>query len=346
VIVSDVNFARKNGARLSKCCEIIGIDVSTYYRWHDGDNIIDDGRALAERPVPKNKLQDDEIQAIVDVCCQGEHADLPPTQIVPLLLDKGLWYGSESTFYRILRERKMLTHRGRSAVAVPRTAPRLKAQKPNEVWCWDVSLLKTHVLGQFFYLHLFLDLYSRKIILAEVLLSESAENASMLTQKAVAREALANRSAPQVLHSDNGGPMRSSTLQRTLGILGVTRSFNRPHTSNDNAFAESIFRTLKYCPTYPAEGFEKLEDAQAWVLKFTRWYNDEHLHSGLNFVSPSQRHNGQDKSQLEARKRVIEGAKLKRPDRWSGATRNCEPMGAVYINKPSEDESKQQKSVA
>jgi putative transposase len=325
---------------------MIGIDSSTYCRWHEGGNIVDDRRPMAERAEPKNKLLANEIQTILDICCHEEYADLPPTQIVPLLLDKGIWHGSESTYYRILRDRKMLTHRGRTATSVTRTPPRLQASHANEVWCWDVSLLKTHVLGQFFYLHLFLDLYSRKIILAEVLLSESAENASMLTKQAVTREQILCGKIPRVLHSDNGGPMRSATLQGTLQTLGIARSFNRPRTSNDNAFSESIFRTLKYCPTYPVEGFEKLEDAQNWVLKFTRWYNNEHLHSGLNFVTPNQRHNGKDKAQLENRKRVIESAKLKHPERWSGDTRNCEPIGDVYINKPSEDATEQAKSAA
>ena len=259
---------------------------------------------------------------------------------MPLLLDKGIWHGSESTYYRILRQEKMLTHRGASAQAVKRNAPRLKASRPNDIWCWDVSLLKTHVIGQFFYLHLFLDLYSRKIILAEVLLSESADNASMLTKQAVAREKALSSQVPRVLHSDNGGPMRSATLQGTLQTLGISRSFNRPHTSNDNAFAESIFKTLKYCPKYPVTGFKTLEDAQTWVMHFTRWYNGEHLHSGLNFVTPNQRHNGGDKEQLQKRNMVIELAKSKRPERWSGKTRNCDPVGDVYINKPSAEEEK------
>lgn len=325
---------------------MVGINASTYYRWHEFDNVTDDRRPTAKRQAPKNKLSCGEVQTILDVCCQKEYADLPPTQIVPLLLDKGIWHGSESSYYRVLRHYNMLSHRGHSAKPVKRNPPRLKASKPNEVWCWDVSLLKTKVLGQFFYLHLFLDLYSRKIILAEVLHSESADNASMLTKQAVAREKALHAQIPRVLHSDNGGPMRSATLQGTLQNLGITRSFNRPHTSNDNAFAESIFKTLKYCPKYPVAGFSTIEEAQSWVLKFTRWYNNEHLHSGLNFVTPIQRHNGKDKEQLKNRKMVIELAKSKRPERWSGDTRNCDPIGDVYINKPKEEEIKHLKSAA
>lgn len=337
IIVSDINVARGHGAALSKCCHVIGINSSTYFRWHKAGQVIDDRRSTAQRPVPINKLSAEEKQTILDICCEKKYADLPPTQIVPLLLDKGIWYGSESTYYRILRKEDMVTHRRVSAPAIKRHPPRLKASKPNEIWCWDVSLLKKHVIGQFFYLHLFLDLYSRKIILAEVLLSESADNASMLTKQAVAREKALSSQVPRVLHSDNGGPMRSATLQGTLQTLGISRSFNRPHTSNDNAFAESIFKTLKYCPKYPVTGFKTLEDAQTWVMNFTRWYNGEHLHSGLNFVTPNQRHNGDDKAQLQKRHRVIELAKSKHPERWSGKIRNCDPIGDVYINKPSEE---------
>lgn len=308
--------------------------------------MIDDKRPTAQRPTPKNKLSADEEKAILNVCCQEEYADLPPTQIVPLLLDKEIWLGSESTYYRLLRRNKMLIHRGSSAKAVTRTPPRLKATESNEIWCWDVSLLKTHVLGQFFYLHLFLDLYSRKIILAEVLLNESAENATMLTKLAITREKALGGKIPSILHSDNGGPMRSATLYATLQDLGIFRSFNRPHTSNDNAFAESVFKTLKYCPQYPVKGFGTLQDAQEWVLKFTRWYNNQHLHSGLNFVTPNQRHNGNDKAQLAQRKKVIETAKAKHPERWSGKTRNCEPIGDVYINKPADEANDSQNKAA
>lgn len=325
---------------------MIGINPSTYYRWHESGQVIDDKRPITQRPVPKNKLSSDEEKAILNVCCQKEYADLPPTQIVPLLLDKGIWYGSESTYYRILRRNKMVTHRGKSAKPVVRTPPRLKASSPNEIWCWDVSLLKTQVLGQFFYLHLFLDLYSRKIILAEVLLCESADNATMLTKLAIAREKALGGKVPSILHSDNGGPMRSATLYATLQDLGVFRSFNRPHTSNDNAFAESVFKTLKYRPQYPVEGFQTIEEAQEWVLKFTRWYNNEHLHSGLNFVTPNQRHNSNDQEQLAHRKRVVEAAKVEHPERWSGETRNCEPMGEVYINKPAVEAEDNQKTAA
>jgi putative transposase len=339
MIVTDINKAIHAGATLQRSCNVVGINTSTFWRWHKAGILSEDKRATAFRPVPRNKLSPCEEQAVLDICCQEEYADLPPTQIVPLLLDKEIWHGSESTYYRILRRHKMQNHRGHSAKPVKRHPPRLSANKPNDVWCWDVSLLKTTVLGQFYYLHLFLDLYSRKIVLAEVLLSESAENASMLTEQAVARErTVFQHQLPRVLHSDNGGPMRSATLQGTLQNLGVTRSFNRPHTSNDNAFAESVFKTLKYCVKYPTSGFKTLEEAQDWVLAFTRWYNNEHLHSGLNFVTPNQRHNGQDKAQLTHRKEVLESARLKHPERWSKATRNCEPVGEVYINKPAENE--------
>ena len=209
-----------------------------------------------------------------------------------------------------------------------------RASSRNAARLSDKLTLKTDVIGQFFYLHLFLDLYSRKIILAEVLLNESAENATMLIKLAVARETVLGGKVPCILHSDNGGPMRSATLYVTLQDLGVFRSFNRPHTSNDNAFAESVFKTLKYCPQYLVKGFETLKDAQEWVLKFTRWYN-QHLHSGINFVTPNHRHNG--KTQLVQRKIVLEAAKAKHPERWSGKTRNCEPQGDVYINKPADE---------
>ena len=297
--------------------------------------VTDDQRPHVVKAAPKNKLSDEEEAAVLEVLFSSEFADSPPSQIVPTLLARGIWLASESTFYNILRKHKLATRRGRQSAPVNRAVPRQSASEPNEVWCWDVSWLKTYVDGQYFYLHLFLDLFSRKIILAEVLERESDENASKLIQMAVNREGIAHN-PPKVLHSDNGGPMRSAMLKATLESLGVARSFNRPHTSNDNAFAEAIFKTAKYRPNYPSKGFETLQDAQQWVMAFVTWYNEVHLHSGLNFIAPLDRHEGRETKILSDRKITIEAKKKKNPERWPGKTRNCEAMGVVYINKPAE----------
>lgn len=135
------------------------------------------------------------------------------------------------------------------------------------------------------------------------------------------------------LHSDNGSPMKGSTMLATLQSLGVTPSFSRPSVSNDNPFSESLFKTLKYVPFYPKKPFDSLDSASEWVSDFVTWYNDSHLHSGIKYVTPSSRHKGLDKDILLARKNVYELAKLKTPNRWSGSTRDWTHQEKVSINE-------------
>ena len=318
---------------MAACCQEIGLQASTYWRWTRCGEVADDQRPLASRPTPAHKLTEEEQQAIVAICCSEEYADLPPSQIVPKLLDQRMYLGSESSYYRVLRAHNLQHARTRKAANNKPAKPELQASEPNQIWCWDVSLLKSLVLGQFFYLHLFLDLYSRKIVMADVYETENGEIAAELTQKALLREGI-HQAPPKVLHSDNGGPMRSATLRATLQQLGIAQSFSRPSTSNDNAYVESFFGTMKQAPSYPVKGFKTLEEAREWVAKFVRWYNEAHQHRGLNYVTPNQRHAGEDTAILANRKQVLIAAKGKHPARWWGEVRNCEPVGVVYINKP------------
>ena len=135
-----------------------------------------------------------------------------------------------------------------------------------------------------------------------------------------------------VLHSDNGGPMKGATMLATLQKLGVMPSFSRPHVSDDNPYSEALFRTLKYRPEYPGKPFETPEAALAWVSVFVLWYNTEHLHSGIRFVTPDDRHFGRSETILANRRKVYEKAKRKNPERWSGETRNWAPVETVVLN--------------
>jgi transposase InsO family protein len=139
-----------------------------------------------------------------------------------------------------------------------------------------------------------------------------------------------------VLHSDNGGPMTGSTMLATLQRLGILPSFSRPGVSDDNPFSESLFRTLKYRPGYPSRPFRSLEEARSWVAGFVRWYNTQHLHSALRFVTPEDRHAGREEAILEARRQVYEAARRHRPERWSRDVRNWTPVGDVTLN-PAND---------
>jgi putative transposase len=290
-----------------------------------------DARTTGERPVPSNKLSDAERQAVLAACHRPDMAHLPPTQIVPRLADEGVYLASESTFYRILKAEGMNARRGRAhpprKVQPPTTHT---ATAPNTVWSWDITYLPSPVRGQYYYLYLFEDLYSRKAVAWEVHTAESGEHAATLLQRAYSAEQCWRR--PLVLHSDNGAPMKSSTLLAKLYDLGITPSRGRPRVSNDNPYSESLFRTLKYCPQWPENGFASLEEARCWVRDFIAWYNHEHRHSRIRFVTPAQRHQGEDQRLLAKRHALYEAAKARNPARWSGKTRNWAPVGAVDLN--------------
>jgi transposase InsO family protein len=255
--------------------------------------------------------------------------DYSPHVIVAKLADRGEYIASESSFYKILKENKMLTHRGKSKVANRYKPAPLVAYGANEIWSWDITYLKTLVRGQFYYVYLMMDIWSRKIVGFDVHEEESMENSSILMDKLCKNEGI--KKDQLVLHSDNGGPMKGATMLATLERLGVAASFSRPRVSNDNPYSESLFKTLKYCPKYP-ERFENLAEAKKWMIKFMDWYNN-HQHSSIKFVTPNERHLGLDIKILNNRKEVYEVAKNKNPERWNNRnTRNWDREEKVYLN--------------
>lgn len=257
---------------------------------------------------------------------------------MPTLADRGIFVASESTFYRVLRREKLLAHRLSSNPPKHEKPKELIALAPNQVWSWDITYLRSPVLGMFYYLYMVVDIYSRKIIDWEIEHFESSETAARMMSRASSIEKV--EPAQLFIHSDNGGPMKGATMIATLKKLGVIPSFSRPNVSNDNAYSESLFRTLKYRPTYPSRAFRSIEDAKLWVTSFVQWYNHEHLHSGIKFVTPASRHNLDDKKILEVRKKTYEEARQKNPTRWLKETRNWEPINMVFLNllKKTEDQ--------
>ena len=330
-----IDEARQAGARLKPACQALGLDVRTYQRWTRGEQVQVDGRPGAQRPVPANKLSAQERAQVLATCHEPAYASLPPCQIVPRLADQGQYLASEATFYRLLREADEQHHRGRSRPPRPPAAPpRLCAQAPCEVWSWDISWLPGPVKGLFFYLYLIVDLYSRKIVGWEVYERECADYAAAVVRRAVLAERCLDR--PLVLHADNGSPMKGESLLATLYRLGISTSYSRPRTSNDNPYSEALFRTCKYRPDYPAQGFARLEAARAWMQQFVQGYNQEHRHSGIRFVTPLERHQGQDLALLAQRQVVYQQARARHPERWSGPIRNWHPITKVWLNPSAE----------
>jgi putative transposase len=323
----------KDGARQSKACEALGLSERTIQRWVKGDDVLPDNRKNDNRPEPTNKFSETEEQAIIDVCNSERFNSLPPSQIVPILADEGEYLGSERTFYRVLHKRGQQHHRGHSAKPARRKPTSYCATGPNQVWSWDITFLRSPVRGQFFYLYLVIDIYSRMVVAWEVHENESAEHASQMITKACLRHRISAIKTPLVLHSDNGSAMKGGTMLSTLQRLGVTSSFSRPRVSDDNPYAEAIFRTLKYRPGYPSKPFSDLGAARRWVQDFTRWYNEEHRHSGIKFLAPGQRHRGETRALMDNRKEVYALAKELHPERWGKReTRNWELADEVWLN--------------
>jgi transposase InsO family protein len=316
------------GARLQPICDILELDIRTWQRWKKDDSLKD--KRCGPITTPTNKFTEFERKRLLEIVNSAEFRNLSPNQIVPTLATRGDYIGSESTIYRTLHEEQQLQHRHASRPSTHRKPPELHAMQPNQLWSWDITFLLSDIRGKYFYLYLFLDVFSRKIVGFDVFDEQSAEHAAYVVSNAYIAEGVSEGEI--TLHADNGGPMKGSMMLAKLQDLGIATSFSRPSVSNDNPFSEAMFKTLKYCPQYPSKPFTSVEDALVWVVKFVDWYNNVHQHSGISFVTPSARHEGKDKEILEKRKQVYELARQKNPNRWSGNTRKWDRIDEVYLN--------------
>jgi transposase InsO family protein len=333
-LARDIEAAHQAGARLRLACETAGIELRTLQRWQARDGLVTgDGRPGAARPVPAHALSPVERAEVLRVANEPRFADVPPARIVPMLADEGVYVASESTFARILRSEGQAAHRGRAkAPAATRPPTTHIATAPRQVWCWDMTYLPATVAGRWFHLYLILDLYSRKIVGWEVHDTDAADHAAHLVRRTALAEGIAALAAKPVLHGDNGATLKATTVLAMLHWLGVKPSYSRPRVSDDNAYAEALFRTAKYRPEFPAKGFDDLEAARAWGAGFVRWYNTEHRHSGIRYVTPAQRHAGDDHAILAARHALYLAARAANPARWRRHTRNWAPIGPVTLN--------------
>ena len=299
-------------------------------RWLKSPGQSDQRRGPKKHPF---KFTEAEVEEILRTLNCLEYADLPANKIVPKLADRGIYLASDSTLYRVLAKHKLNTHRARTKPKIKRPTIDTTATGPNQVWCWDITILRSPVVGKYFYLYMIMDLYSRKIVGAQVFLREVEEHSQEVFAQAIAAELISGNGLR--VHSDNGHPMRGVTLLEKFRDLGIVPSYSRPYVKNDNAFAESLFRTLKYSPQYPYKPFNDIEHARSWVGKFVKWFNEEHVHSSIKYVTPNERHEGRDQVILENRKKVFEKAKSKNPLRWSKEIRDWSMINEVRISPQS-----------
>lgn len=321
-----IQEAVEDGCRLKTACADLEISFNTFLSWR-ADPVDKRNGPLS---APANKLSQEVRSKVIGVATSHEFMDESPWVIVAKLADRGEYLASESSFYKILREHQLLAHRGKSRPQSHKRPSPLVANGPCEIWSWDITYMKTNVAGIFYYLYLFVDIYSRKIVGFDIFESESMENASLVLKKACMSENV--QKSQLTLHSDNGAPMKGATMLATMQALGVIPSFSRPRVSDDNPYSEALFKTVKYHHRYPGH-FETIAAAKSWVIGFVHWYNEKHLHSGIKFVTPTQRHQGDDIAILANRRRVYQKARALYPERWNGRKiKNFDHKKEVFLN--------------
>jgi putative transposase len=289
-LIDHIARARAEGARLKPACALAGIDARTHQRWRAGKALArGDRRPDADHSIPSHALSEAERAQIVAVCNEPRFAETPPARIVPMLADDGIYIASESSFYRVLRAHDQMHRRGRARPPRVSGPPRTHiATRPGEVWCWDVTFLPGQIQGRWFYFYLILDLYSRKIVGFEVHDTDTAEHAAHLARRTALAEGVHASSVRPILHGDNGATLKATTVLAMLHWLGIKPSYSRPRVSDDNAFAEALFRTAKYRPAFPLKGFVDLAAAREWGASFVQWYNHSSEHTSLYVAGPNK----------------------------------------------------------
>jgi transposase InsO family protein len=315
------------GARQQPACEVLGVSARALERWRRHIDR-EDGR-VGPRRIPANALSTAERRSVLSLLHSSAFRDLPPAQIVVRLADEGRYLASERTMYRLLADEQESSRRDNMRAPVARSPRRHIATAPNQVWCWDITLVPRTIKGAFFHVYVVIDLFSRRLMGFEVRENESADAAAQLVRRICAETKV--DSTQLVLHSDNGGAMKGRTMLDTLRWLGITQSFSRPYVSDDNAYAEALFKTLKYRPGTPAR-FDEISEVRTWMSRFVAWYNHEHRHSGIRYVTPEQRYTGADVEILAARDALYRRERTKRPERWVGPTRDWSRIGEVRLN--------------
>ena len=285
------------------------------------------------------RLSDVERQQVLDVCHDTAYIDKAPHEIYATLLDKGSYLCSVSTIYRILRNENEVRERRNQRIHPSYRKPELLATRPNSVWSWDITKLLGPVKWTYFYLYVILDIFSRYVVGWMIAGRESAELAGLLIEETCLKQGIDFNQL--TIHSDRGPAMKAKTMAQLLANLGITKSFSRPHISNDNPFSESHFKTLKYRPAFPKR-FGSLEDAKSFCQEFFTWYNQEHRHTGIALLPPEVVHYGLASDVITRRNQVLLEAYRRYPERFVNKIPTAPKLPeAVWINPPENPDGQQ-----
>jgi len=313
-------------------CRALGVAYATIYR-----------RRTPPAPRPKRPrkpsaraLAPEERQAVLDVLHSERFIDQSPGSVVATLLDDERYLASERTMYRILAAAGESRER-RNQLAHPSYAkPELLAERPNELWSWDITKLMGPRKWTYFYLYVILDIFSRYVVGWTIQYGESASVAQQLIAQAIAQQGIVP--GQLTVHADRGSSMTSKPVAFLLTDLGVTKTHSRPYTSTDNPYSEAQFRTLKYRPGFP-DRFGSIVDARRFGEAFFTWYNHEHRHSGIGYMSPAVMHSGRGEQIRERRARVLAAAYKAHPERFvRGIPQPPDLPTAAWINPPRKEE--------
>ena len=306
-------------------CAALGLSRATVYRATSPAA----PPAVRIRGPNARRLSDDERRAILDMMHSPEFADQPPSEVFPKLLSQGIYMASIRTFYRILAEQGESKERRSQRSPAAYAKPSLTATDANQVWTWDITKLATLRKGVFLHAYVIIDLFSRYVVGWMVAARECKHLAARLFAETVARHSV---EPGLTVHSDRGAAMKSDTLAQLLATLGVDQSFSRPHVSDDNAFSEAHFKTLKYQPDYPGRFGGELH-ARGWLESFFEWHNDHHQHSGLALFTPAEVFFGRVAAVHAVRQAALDAAFARHPARFpNGAPRAALPPPEVHIN--------------
>ena len=314
---------------VSRACNLLGVPRASYYRSLTPPK---DGGTVTERPKPKNALSTEERELALEYLHSERFVDKPPAAVVYSLLDEGIYIASERTLYRILADNKEVKDRRAQRRHVNYTKPELIATAPNQVWTWDISKLKGPVAWTYYYLYVIIDIFSRKVVGWMLAEREAGSLAEQLIEETCIKENI--KPGQLTIHSDRGPAMQSGPVVHLHARLGITKSNSRPYVSDDNPFSEAQFKTLKYHPGFP-ERFGGYEDALAFCKPFFQWYNNDHYHSGIQFLTPAMVHHGQSDAVLMQRHQRLLEAYNKTPERFITGPPAIKTLErAVYINPP------------
>ncbi len=331
-----MNTARSLSHDVGKkdACAALRVPRASFYRFHSTKE-----NTCSERPAPPLALSREAKHTVLELLHSERFCDKAPYQIYASLLDEGQYHCSISTMYRLLTDEHGDVKERRRQVQRPAySRPELLSDRPNQVWSWDITKLKSHIKWTYFYLYVIMDIYSRYVVGWMVAYKEQDALAKRFIQESCMKQEI--KRDQLTIHADRGSSMKSKTVANLLVDLGVIKTHSRPHVSNDNPYSEAQFKTLKYCPEFPGN-FGSIQDARAFCRTFFDWYNNEHHHSGIALMTPQQVHYGLADQIFDNRCETLEAAFRLNPQRFKNKMPVPEkPPEAVWINKPASDNIK------